>query len=189
MARVRLWGAEFSAEPIADNGDGTFTMRAMEHTARASAGTTIRVKKGEIVSMAAAETPPSPNESAAALDKAMAAERETLPKPAELLAQFNADQTAKRVSVSPGPTQAPAVAPPQGGKMHLADKLKMLAEAPGDFSKAVESKVDAKLAEVAQKKADALKRLDNAFGKIDAVSADADAGMAAIDAAFAQLTN
>lgn len=87
MARVRLFGQEFNADLVKDNGDGTWQAISREHTGRSAPGTTITVSQSEIVEAAAAELPPSPAASQSALDAAMAKERETLPSPADLIAQ------------------------------------------------------------------------------------------------------
>lgn len=55
MARVRLFGAEFTATPIRQINATTWLMRAEAHTSRCSPGSEIMVKVAEIVEMAAAE--------------------------------------------------------------------------------------------------------------------------------------
>ena len=72
---------------------------------------------------------------------------------------------------------------------HLADKMKQLASGTSGFAKALEAKIDAKLAEHATKQQDIADRVDKAFGAVDAVSADADAGITAIESELKNLTN
>ena len=137
MAVVRLFGATFNADVIKDNGDGTWTMRSRAHTGRTSPGTLFTAKHSEIIEMAAAEQPAVPNSPVgtpistvaiqakidtglAALEAGMAAERKTLPTPAELIAAIRAKNTSPTatppgrpvydqpaVSVPPGPTMRP----------------------------------------------------------------------------------
>lgn len=121
MARVRMFGATFNADPIKDNGDGTWQMRSRAHTGRTAPGTVITVKQSEIEEMAAAEAPAGTNAPGlAALEFGMAAERKTIPTPQELIAQHRAAATAKTdppagrplyskpgVTVPPGPTSRP----------------------------------------------------------------------------------
>jgi hypothetical protein len=80
MARVRLFGAEFNADPLYKV-EGGWIMRSRAHTSRCSQGTNIFVSNAEIIEMAAAEQVP-PGEDH--LEAAMAAERETLPSFAEV---------------------------------------------------------------------------------------------------------
>lgn len=110
MARVRMFGSEFTAEVLKDNGDGTFLMKAKQHTSRTTVGTEFSAKREEIIEMAAAEMPA--NDGSAALDTAMAEERKTLTPPAEVIAAHRAGLAAaaagavtKGVSVPSGPTQ------------------------------------------------------------------------------------
>lgn len=204
MARVTWRGETFTARPIEQNADGSWIMEALQHTGRTAVGTRITVKPDEIEpgTMPAPDQPDTTvapaDDGQAALEAAMAEERKTLVSPAELIKQAQAAKTAITTqgdagAVPPGPTLAPAAAPTaqQGKAMtgHLADKMKLLASAGMDFQQAVEAKVDAKLAEIAGKKKDALANLDNAFGKIDAVGADADAGIQAINDMIGQMTN
>jgi hypothetical protein len=69
--------------------------------------------QNEIVDMAAAEIPPADGQ--AELNAAMAKERETLPSPADLIAQHRANLKEQGVSVSSGPTQRPSGRQPQRG--------------------------------------------------------------------------
>lgn len=91
MARVRWHGTEFKAEPIRENPDGTFIMKALEHGPRFSIGTEIMVTTKEIVSMDAAEKP-APEQSLATLQQSLAAEREVTPLP-DLKAKVKAPET------------------------------------------------------------------------------------------------
>jgi hypothetical protein len=80
MARVRLFGAEFNADPLYKV-EGGWIMRSRAHTSRCSQGTNIFVSNAEIIEMAAAgPVPPGEDH----LEAAMAAERETLPSFAEV---------------------------------------------------------------------------------------------------------
>jgi hypothetical protein len=78
MARVRLFGTEFNADPLYEM-PGGWMMRSRAHTPRCSRGTAIFVSHAEIVEMWAAEQPPADN-----VNAAMAKERESLPSFAEL---------------------------------------------------------------------------------------------------------
>lgn len=79
MARVRWHGTEFRADPIRQLPNGNWLMEAREHGPRFSIGTEIEVRQGEIVEMAAAEMPASPDAGLKELEAGMAKERETLP--------------------------------------------------------------------------------------------------------------
>jgi hypothetical protein len=77
MARVRLFGTEFDADPLYEMPDG-WMMRSHHQTNRCAVGTTIFVRHSEIVEWSAAQIPaPDP-------EAAMATERETLPSFAEI---------------------------------------------------------------------------------------------------------
>lgn len=115
MARVKFGGIELNAEPIRQIDTDTWEMRAMQHTGRTAPGTiiTVSVSKNEILSMAAAEMPPSAVvQSATDLEVGMAKERETLPSPAALIAQARADKTSAPNTMPP--TANPAVSVPTG---------------------------------------------------------------------------
>ncbi len=90
MARIRLFGTIYNAKPIEERPDGSWIMAALEHGPRFTIDTPLHVLKGEIVEMAAAEIPLSPEASFAAVEAAMAEERKALPKPAELIARHGA---------------------------------------------------------------------------------------------------
>jgi hypothetical protein len=97
MARVNLFGQEFRAEPIECRQDGSWKMRALEHTPRTFPGTIIEVRQSEIIEMAAAEAPDVSREKGLAeLEAAMAEERKTLPTYAELVAKARKDGTIPR---------------------------------------------------------------------------------------------
>jgi hypothetical protein len=83
MARVRLFGTEFNADPLYKV-EGGWIMRSHAHTSRCSQGTNIFVSHAEIIEMAAAEQPGPVPPGEDHLEAAMAAERETLPSFAEV---------------------------------------------------------------------------------------------------------
>lgn len=87
MASIRWGGSVYSAEPIEQLPNGNWRMKALEHGPRFSVGTILEMKQNEIIEIAAAEMPPDPAASAAALERAMAEERKTLPSVGELLVQ------------------------------------------------------------------------------------------------------
>ncbi len=58
MARVRMFGQEFTADLITDLGNGLWHAIARSHTGRTGPGTMITVKQSEILEAAAAEMPP-----------------------------------------------------------------------------------------------------------------------------------
>ena len=112
-----MFGQEFIADLIEDLGNGSWKAIARAHTGRTGPGTVITVKQSEILEAAAAEMPttppispsepasPSSSENSAGLkdlEAAMETERETLPSPADLIAQHRA---SLKVSVPSGPTQ------------------------------------------------------------------------------------
>lgn len=125
MARVTWRGETFAARPIAQNADGSWLMEATQHTGRTAPGTHITVQPSEIVAgtMPAAgqsdTTQPLADNGQAALDAAMAEERKTLPTPAQLIAQFQAERGMKQGdpgAVPLGPMEAPQPAPTPKGK-------------------------------------------------------------------------
>jgi hypothetical protein len=81
MARVRLFGTEFNADPIEER-EGGWLMRSRAHTHRTAVGTVFFAATHEIVEMAAAEKPASAG--AADIEAAMAQEREMLPTFADI---------------------------------------------------------------------------------------------------------
>lgn len=85
MARIQWGGSTYFATPIEQLPNGDWRMTAQEHGPRFTIGTEIHVKAAEIVSMDAAEMPPDPAASAAALEQAMADERKTLPTVREVM--------------------------------------------------------------------------------------------------------
>lgn len=125
MATVKMFGTSFQADLLEHAGtaaDGTVLYNAVarSHTGRTAPGTPITVRADEIIKATPAEIPQpgqptiSPAVSSptsadtAALEAAMAKERETLPSPASLIAEASAKATAARaaqagVSVQPGP--------------------------------------------------------------------------------------
>lgn len=125
MAIVRMFGQQFAVDLVQKLGldaKGKQLWKAVSraHTGRTVPGTTITVSQSEIVEMAAAEMPPdngsevsvsSPPSlqhtaaSQAALEAGMAAERESLPTPADLIAQHRAKTG---VSVGAHPTTRPS---------------------------------------------------------------------------------
>lgn len=133
MARVRMFGTEFTAEVLKDNGDGTFLMKAKQHTARTAVGTQFTATRKEITEMAAAEMPGtdrikslpgidtmwvdapdggtvavSGDSGQSALDAAMADERKTIATPAEIIAAYRKD---KGIEPAPAPTTGVSVPP------------------------------------------------------------------------------
>lgn len=110
MARIRWQGQEFRAEPVRQLPNGNWIMRAQSHGARFGIGTEIEVTPGEVLEMAAAESPADPTAGLSQLEAAMATERETLPSPQQIIATsppIAHDAPDKVVSVSPDPTQRP----------------------------------------------------------------------------------
>jgi len=96
MARVRIFGTELTATPLREAHGGWY-MRAEQHTSRTAVGTEFFVRRSEIVSMDGETVIKfgNPDASRGELEAAMAAERETLPKPAELIAKARKDGTVK----------------------------------------------------------------------------------------------
>lgn len=92
---VRAFGSQFLAAPIKKLASGDWLMTSLAHTARSAPGTTILVKEGEILNPQNLTAPVAPNvigdAGLAAVEKAMAQERENLPTPAELIAQHRAN--------------------------------------------------------------------------------------------------
>lgn len=99
MARVRCMGAEFTATPVRDLGDGDWIMRSHEHGTRFTVGTEFLARAHEILSMDETPAPP-PAVSQANLEAAMAQERTKLPTVEELLARSKASNDAEN-SVDP----------------------------------------------------------------------------------------
>lgn len=97
MALIRWHGTIYSAAPVKQLPNGDWLMTANEHGPRFTVGTTIQVKQDDIENMDAAEMPDQFG-SLAALEKALAEERKTLPSVRELLLQDAKRRTA------PGPT-------------------------------------------------------------------------------------
>lgn len=93
MARIRWHGQDYTAEPVRQINDTTWRFKMRDHGPRWHAGAEIDVPQNDIIEMAAAETPMIRDAGQAALDAAMAAERETLPTVQELLADARADGT------------------------------------------------------------------------------------------------
>ncbi len=94
MAVVRFHGQTFTADPVQQTAAGDWLMRSREHTGRLSAGSMFLVKPEEIVEMTVAETPLGPidrSKGLAALEKAMAAELESMPRAADLIKQHQAN--------------------------------------------------------------------------------------------------
>lgn len=87
MARIRWHGTTYSVEPIEKLPNGDWLMMANEHGPRFTIGTKIQVKAADIVDMNEHNPVKSAAESAAALEKAMAAERKELPSVQEMLAK------------------------------------------------------------------------------------------------------
>lgn len=83
MPRIKAFGRTFNAKLIADMGNGVYRMEATEHTARTAPGTIITVNKTEVVDWG--ETGSASENGLAAVDKAMAEERKTLPPVTTLL--------------------------------------------------------------------------------------------------------
>lgn len=106
MARVRMFGTEFAADVVRDNGDGTYLLRSRAHTARTAVGTQFTAKAGE-VSLESGELPN--DDGRQTLDAAMAAERKTLATPAEIITKHretlaeSGTHSQGGVSVQPGP--------------------------------------------------------------------------------------
>lgn len=86
MARIHWHGTVYSATPIEQLPNGDWLMTANDHGPRFTVGTTIQVKTADIESMDAAETP-DPHGSLAAVEKAMAEERKTIPSVRDVLIQ------------------------------------------------------------------------------------------------------
>jgi hypothetical protein len=106
MARVRMFGTEFAADIVKDNGDGTYLMKARAHTARTAVGTQFTAAKGE-VSLEASELPNDTGQQA--LESGMAAERATLETPESIISKHrqslseSGTHSQGGVSVTPGP--------------------------------------------------------------------------------------
>lgn len=132
MARVRFAGTEIAVDVIEKTPDGDYFVRARQHGPRTSIGTLIRVKRSEFTELKPTEDPGTPQFAAveiengivdkvaevasqAALDKAMAEERKTLPSPADLIAQHRAN-IAEGKTLPGRPTQPRTTGPqPQTG--------------------------------------------------------------------------
>jgi hypothetical protein len=87
MARIRWFGNEFEATPLELLESGDWLMKPTGHGPRHTPDTPhIKVKPHEIIELNGLEVAQvTEAESLAALEKAMAVERETLPHPATLL--------------------------------------------------------------------------------------------------------
>lgn len=101
MARVRCFGTEFRARVIEKDAKG-YRMEALEHTARTVPGTIFYAYAKEVLSLDDDETPivASP----AALEAAMAVERETLASVKSLIDQAREEGTLSR----PKPPETPS---------------------------------------------------------------------------------
>jgi hypothetical protein len=98
MARVRLFGTIFNADPIEELPNGDWRMRARSHTGRTAPGTEFVAKQSEIVEMAAAEKPADGADHAdglGTLETGMAEERKTLPTVQDLIAKARKDGTVR----------------------------------------------------------------------------------------------
>jgi hypothetical protein len=123
MALIRWLGQVFAADLVRDNGDGTWEAVSRAHTARTDPGTTITVSQSEILdpipTLMTATSPPSASSAAASLSDLqaqMAKERETLPSPADLIAQHRANLAEQgKLGGQSGarPTQRPQGRPTQ----------------------------------------------------------------------------
>jgi hypothetical protein len=109
---VRAFGTEFSAAPIKQLPSGDWLMTALAHTPRTRPGTTITVKQSEVLdpqnltALSPAPATIDPSKGLDAMEKAMAAELETLPSAASLL---------KGVKTVPSRPTQPRMGPqPQG---------------------------------------------------------------------------
>lgn len=105
--QVRMFGTTFPAAPVKQLPSGDWQMMALAHTGRTAPGTTIFVKESEVLdpqNLTAASPSPETIGAAglAAVEKAMAEERKTLPTPAELIAQHQANLAEGKTS-TPGP--------------------------------------------------------------------------------------
>ncbi len=107
MARIRWHGAEYTCKPVRQVSDTVWRFKMRDHGPRWAAGSEIEVAQNDIVEMAAAELPIVRDASLAALDAAMAAERQTLPTVQELLADARAQGTLVNAKPEEG---APAAA-------------------------------------------------------------------------------
>lgn len=184
MARVRMWGQEFDADVLLDNGNGTYLMRARERTGRTARGGSFTATKDEIVSgtdvtsSSAAPTVPQGASGAPASPASM------MGLPGVPIAV-----TAPHPSVGETDTlvffKNPKVFKVGKPAMHLADKMKALSQGAKDLAADVEAKVDAALA----RQQDVKSRADAAMSKIGAVADDADAGVSAVEEALKGLTN
>jgi hypothetical protein len=181
MATVSWHGSTFAAEPIEKLANGNWKMKARAHGPRFSLGTIIEVRPNEVVTMDEAETPPDPKAGLAALETAMAAERDTLPSVASLLADAKTTSDA-----AAGTLTRDAIAQShehQGNTMHLGEKLKLLSTGTADMAKALEDKADALIA----KRGDLEKRATDALAAHGDVLAKAEEGVAAIESALRQI--
>lgn len=104
MARIRWNGIEYVGDPVRLLDDNkTWRFKMHQHGPRWAAGAEIDVKQGDIIEMAAAETPMVRDAGLAALEAAMAEGRETLPTVAQLLRTAREEGTL----VNPKPPETP----------------------------------------------------------------------------------
>lgn len=176
MARVRWFGTEFTATPVEQLPNGDWRMMAREHTGRTAPGTIVVVKQTEIVpgTMSADDAAPDPAAGLAALDAAMAKEREALPSPAELI---------KRAVGVPDPFQiAPETAPTQDHPMndHFSAKLAAAAGVAKDAMAAIESRADALIA----RRGKIAERTHAVFAPHEAMLDEADKGLDQVEGAL-----
>lgn len=168
MARIQWHGHTFTAKPIKELPDGGWLMEAQEHGARFTIGTKIKVQKREIIELASAEMPPSPDAGLAQLEAAMAEERKTLPTPAEIIANWRANKSA----TPEDQTQMPS-------------KLSSLPGLVKSTAQEIEDQAD----KVASRLQNAKTGAGVALDKLNTVAADVEKSTAQIEDTVNQLTN
>lgn len=94
MARIQWHGSTFLAEPKEQLPNGDWLMVMKEHGPRFTIGTLVRVTQKQVVEMAAAEMPDTPNAGLAALETGLAAERKEITPVGEMLSRARAKEPA-----------------------------------------------------------------------------------------------
>src|ERR1035437_5337542 len=105
MAKISWNGTPYNAEPVGELANGDWHMRMQQHGPRFTIGTVVLVKAKDIIETPAAETPPAPEASVAALQAAMDADKAARPTPTQLIAAWRSGKTA---AATPTQNQAPA---------------------------------------------------------------------------------
>lgn len=210
MAKISWNGTPYTAEPVEELANGDWHMRMQQHGPRFTVGTVILVKAKDILELAAAEMPPAPEASVAALQVAMDADKATRPTPAQLIANWRngnpaasppissvtqpasaaAATKAGSVPVSPAlnPAANAASVPVSPQPQETADMSSKLAALPG-LAKTVAANVEAQASATSDRLTKAQAGAGVAIDKLNTVAADVEKSTSDLEDVVNQLTN